>query len=128
MCGWTAQKYGYVPGDVKVKENFSSVSSVPELKARGLTELVAVCGTSSWFTHVTFVPGAIVTVAGLNVKLSMTIVVSATGAVVGAAAPTTPAACVSAASALGAFKPARLQPNNRASNKATTITRLIFRM
>ena len=30
-----------------------------------------VCGMSSWFTHLTVVPGAIVISAGVNVKLSM---------------------------------------------------------
>jgi hypothetical protein len=47
MCGCTAQKYRYLPGLVKVKENLSSVSRPPDRKVRGLSSESTVCGVSS---------------------------------------------------------------------------------
>src|ERR1700751_1889567 len=47
MCGCTAQKYRYLPGLVKVKENLSSVSRPPDRKVRGLSSETTVCGVSS---------------------------------------------------------------------------------
>src|SRR5437660_8935670 len=63
------QKYGYVPGLVKVKENFSSVSSTLDLKT--LSSLTTVCGMSSRLVHVTMVPTATVSVVGPKLKLSI---------------------------------------------------------
>src|SRR5262249_22747466 len=73
MCGCTAQKYSYVPGLSKTCEYWPSVSSVPESKVLGFALLVTVCGTSSRFTHVTFVPALTVNFAGVKLKLSMAI-------------------------------------------------------
>src|SRR5882757_5007134 len=69
ILGWTEQKYGYVPGLVKVKENFSSVSSTLDLKT--LSSLTTVCGMSSRLVHVTVVPTATVSVDGPKLKLSI---------------------------------------------------------
>src|SRR5437762_8685421 len=63
------QKYGYVPGLLKVKENFSSVSSTLDLKAPSV--LTTVCGISSRLVHVTLVPTGTVSVAGPKLKLSI---------------------------------------------------------
>src|SRR5213079_1329652 len=70
------QKYGYVPALLKVKENFSSVSSTLDLKTPSV--LTTVCGISSRLVHVTLVPTGTVSVAGPKLKLSIfTSVVSA---------------------------------------------------
>src|SRR5436190_21240075 len=70
------QKYGYVPGLQKVKENFSSVSSTLDLKTPSV--LTTVCGISSRLIHVTVVPAGTVSVPGPKLKLSIfTSVVSA---------------------------------------------------
>ena len=52
-------------------EKLSSVSRTFDLNALSVSTIV--CGISSWFTHRTVVPGAIVISAGANVKLSMLI-------------------------------------------------------
>src|SRR5262245_9390876 len=100
MWGWIAQKYAYVPFSLKVKENESSVSSAPELNGRGSSELVAVCGTSSWLTQVTLVPGATLSERGLKVKLSILTLCSAASSV--GAAFTEPRASEAEGSASGA--------------------------
>src|SRR4249920_2740300 len=63
------QKYGKVPGVLKVKENCSSVSSTLDLNT--LSGLTTVCGISSRFVHRTVVPALTVSSAGPNVKLSI---------------------------------------------------------
>src|ERR1700730_264286 len=63
------QKYSYVPGLLKVNENFSSVSSTLDLNV--LSVLTAVCGISSRFIHVTVVPTATFSSAGPKLKLSI---------------------------------------------------------
>src|ERR1700745_42752 len=68
ILGWMEQKYGYVPGLAKVKENFSSVSSTLDLNT--LSVLTIVWGISSRFVQVTVVPTATVRVAGPKLKLS----------------------------------------------------------
>src|SRR5215470_4044203 len=71
IFGWTEQKYGYVPGLLKVKLNFSSVSSTLDLNAFGSSELTTVWGMSSRFVHVTVVPAGTVRTAGEKLKLSI---------------------------------------------------------
>src|ERR1700746_2153757 len=72
------QKYGYVPALLKVKENFSSVSSTLDLNVFGSSVLTTVCGISSRLIQVTVVPTGTVSVAGPKLKLSIfTSVVSA---------------------------------------------------
>src|ERR1700730_18365736 len=63
------QKYSYVPGLLKVNENFSSVSSTLDLNI--LSVLTAVCGISSRFVHVTVVPTGTFSSAGPKLKLSI---------------------------------------------------------
>src|SRR6202051_1753288 len=63
------QKYSYVPGLLKVNENFSSVSSTLDLNV--LSVLTAVCGISSRFVQVTVVPTATFSSAGPKLKLSI---------------------------------------------------------
>src|SRR3984893_1015815 len=63
------QKYSYVPGLLKVNENFSSVSSTLDLNI--LSVLTAVCGISSRFVQVTVVPTAPFSSAGPKLKLSI---------------------------------------------------------
>src|SRR6476661_3920840 len=65
MCGWSTQKYSTSPGLVNVNE--SLVSSACDLNARAFS--ATKCGMSSWLTHLTVVPGAIVSSFGVNVKL-----------------------------------------------------------
>src|SRR5579863_8880778 len=69
ILGCTEQKYGYVPGLIKVKENFSSVSRTLDLKT--LSSLTTVWGMSSRFVQVTVVPAATVMAAGPKLKLSI---------------------------------------------------------
>src|SRR5713226_3068557 len=69
IFGWIEQKYGYAPALLKVKENFSSVSSTLDLKT--LSVLTTVCGISSRFVHVTVVPTGTVSVPGPKLKLSI---------------------------------------------------------
>src|SRR5258705_6740588 len=68
ILGWMEQKYGYVPALLKVKENFSSVSST--LDWNTLSVLTMVWGMSSRLVQVTVVPTATVSVAGPKLKLS----------------------------------------------------------
>src|SRR5436309_4422973 len=68
IFGWIEQKYGYVPALLKVKENFSSVSSTLDLNT--LSVLTTVWGISSRFVQVTVVPTATVRVVGPKLKLS----------------------------------------------------------
>src|ERR1700688_485707 len=63
------QKYSYVPGLLKVNENFSSVSSTLDLNV--LSVLTAVCGISSRFVQVTIVPTETFSSAGPKLKLSI---------------------------------------------------------
>src|ERR1700692_3166489 len=63
------QKYSYVPGLLKVNENFSSVSSTLDLNV--LSVLTAVCGISSRFVQVTVVPTGTFSSAGPKLKLSI---------------------------------------------------------
>src|ERR1700730_2988477 len=63
------QKYSYVPGLLKVNENFSSVSSTLDLNV--LSVLTAVCGISSRFVQVTVVPTGTFNSAGPKLKLSI---------------------------------------------------------
>src|ERR1700688_5021377 len=63
------QKYSYVPGLLKVNENFSSVSSTLDLNV--LSVLTAVCGISSRFVQVTVVPTETFSSAGPKLKLSI---------------------------------------------------------
>src|SRR5437879_1198858 len=63
------QKYGYVPGLLKVKENFSSVSSTLDLKTPSV--LTTECGISSRLVQVTLVPTGTVRVPGPKLKLSI---------------------------------------------------------
>ena len=58
---------------MKTCEYLSSVSRVPESNSLGFLVLVAVCGTSSRLTQVTFAPTGTVSFCGLNVKLSIVI-------------------------------------------------------
>src|SRR4029078_12026066 len=67
MCGWSTQKYSTSPGLVNVNENESLVSSACDLNARAFS--ATKCGISSWLTHLTVVPGVIVSSFGVNVKL-----------------------------------------------------------
>jgi hypothetical protein len=99
MCGCTEQKYSYVPAVVKVKENFSAVSSAFDLNSWVLE--VTVCGVSSWLIQVTVVPAFMVMRCGLKLNWSITISV--------------PAACAEKASKLAA-----------ASVAATTTLLLLF--
>src|SRR5713226_9846407 len=69
IFGWIEQKYGYDPALLKVKENFSSVSSTLDLKTPSV--LTTVCGMSSRLVHVTVVPTGIVSVSGPKLKLSI---------------------------------------------------------
>src|SRR5713226_10259740 len=69
IFGWIEQKYGYVPALLKVKENFSSVSSTLDLKTPSV--LTTVWGISSRLAHVTVVPTDTVNVAGPKLKLSI---------------------------------------------------------
>src|SRR5262245_4418482 len=71
MCGWSTQKYSTSPGLVNVNENESLVSSACDLNARAFS--ATKCGMSSWLTHLTVVPGAIVSSFGVNVKLLIAI-------------------------------------------------------
>src|ERR1700719_9649 len=63
------QKYSYVPGLLKVNENFSSVSSTLDLNV--LSVLTAVWGISSRFVQVTVVPTGTFSSAGPKLKLSI---------------------------------------------------------
>src|SRR5713226_5218057 len=69
IFGWIEQKYGYVPALLKVKVNFSSVSSTLDLKTPSV--LTTVCGISSRLVHVIVVPAGTVSVAGPKLKLSI---------------------------------------------------------
>src|SRR5215470_16143176 len=71
IFGWTEQKYGYVPGLLKVKLNFSSVSITLDLNALGSSELTTVCGMSSRLVQVTVVPAGMVSSFGEKLKLSI---------------------------------------------------------
>src|SRR5713226_4407685 len=69
IFGWIEQKYGYAPALLKVKENFSLVSSTLDLKTPSV--LTTVCGISSRLVHVTVVPTGTVSVPGPKLKLSI---------------------------------------------------------
>ena len=66
IFGWTEQKYLYVPGFAKVKENCSSVSSALDLKASLV--LTTVWGSSSLFTQVILAPTGTVMFVGAKAK------------------------------------------------------------
>src|ERR1700688_2767475 len=107
------QKYSYVPGLLKVNENFSSVSSTLDLNI--LSVLTAVCGISSWFVQVTVVPTGTFNSAGPKLKLS--IFTSVTSAFCCAAAGKFPAP---------ANRPANPTPNVVANKTAVDTILLMF--
>src|SRR6516225_4806546 len=72
MYGWIVQIYGYSPGDAKVWEKVSSVSSAADLNAPFLSPIR--CGLSSSFFQVTVVPVVTASVVGAKVKLSILMV------------------------------------------------------
>src|SRR5579864_4237863 len=71
MCGWTEQKYLYVPGLSKVKEKLSPVSSGGDLNSPFGSAASTVCGSSSRLVQVTLPPTGTVSVAGENRKSSI---------------------------------------------------------
>src|SRR5690242_14058897 len=106
MYGWIVQIYGYSPGDAKVWEKVSSVSSAADLKVPFLSPIR--CGLSSSFFQVTVVPAVTVSVAGAKVKLSIfTVAGLATAAT--AAAP----AAVSSGRAAAKSAATPTAPSNR---------------
>src|ERR1039457_2238717 len=95
ILGCSEQKYEYVPGLVGVNENLSSVSSAFDLNRLSL--LTTVCGMSSRFFHVTWVPVFTVTVSGGKLELSM--VISTADEPASDEAARTPLAAITAADA-----------------------------
>src|SRR4029077_5326670 len=69
MRGCIEQKYSYSPGAVKVWEKVSSVSSAADLNFPSFSRTV--CGVSSALVQVTVVPGAMTSVSGVKLKLSI---------------------------------------------------------
>src|SRR6266403_5982173 len=67
--GCIVQKYSYSPGAVKVWEKVSSVSSAADLNFPSFSRTV--CGVSSALVQVTVVPGAMTSVRGVKLKLSI---------------------------------------------------------
>src|ERR1700719_3988634 len=107
------QKYSYVPGLLKVNENFSSVSSTLDLNV--LSVLTAVCGISSRFVQVTVVPTETFSSAGPKLKLSIFTSVAS-------------GFCCAAADKLlsPARKPANATPNVVANKTAVDTILLMF--
>src|SRR5947208_1817884 len=97
------QKYGYVPALLKVKENFSSVSSTLDLNT--FSVLTMVWGISSRLVQVTVVPTATVRVAGPKLKLSTFTSAAVAGCGVFAGLPGEPADNSSAATITIVNKP-----------------------
>src|SRR5215472_5862728 len=106
MYGWIVQIYGYSPGEAKVCEKVSSVSSAADLNVPFLSPIR--CGLSSSFFQVTVVPAVTVSVAGAKAKLSILSV-----AVFVAAATTASPAAVSSGTAVASTADTPTAPSTR---------------